>query len=440
MKIKLTVTALFISFFFLPGAFAKEYIDLAAPAVKRLPVAIEEFKYTGHPPVDSKAAEEIRSIRNELIDTVKSDLEFSNLFTIIGNDSFVEDPTEPGIDEAEMFKRLRAGGADTFIKGSFILEKERLTVEFRFYDSVEGKLVIGKQYTIGSTNPRRLVHYFTDQLYQELTGRKGIFTTKLLFISDRTGNKEVYLADYDGKGAVQITRNKSINLSPQWAPDGRKVLYTSYKKGWPCLFIFDLKTGKDAVVSDKPGINIGGRFSPDGNHVALTLSTEKSPELFLLDLSTREYKRLTDNFGINVSPAWAPDGQKLAYVSDTAGNPNIFMLDLASSNSRRLTHSGKYNSSPVWSSDGKLIAFSRSDGSLFNIWGMEPDGSRMTQLTFEKDNRSPSWSPDNRYLVFSSTSHGVSSLYVMLADGSGLTKLDAGPGNATSPAWSPFLQ
>lgn len=440
IKTRTFIALLLMLVFSVTDAPAKEYIDLSAPTVKRLPVAIGELRNLGSEPKGAKEAEAVNAVRSELLNTLKGDLTFSNLFNIIDNKAFIEDPSAPGINEAEMFRRARAGGADTYIKGNFLIDRDKVTVELRFFDSIEGKQILGKRYTVSAGNPRTLIHYFADQLYQELTGRKGVFTTKLLFVSDRTGNKEVYLSDYDGRGAVQITRNRSINLSPQWSPDGKMVLYNSYKKGWPCLFVLDLRTGKDWAASDKPGINIGGRFSPDGKRLALTLSTDKSPELYLLDLNSKAYRRLTDNYGIDVSPAWSPDGQRLAYVSDTSGNPHIFMLDLAAGSSRRLTYSGKYNASPAWSPDGKSIAFARSDSGLFNIWVMPADGGQATQLTFERDNRSPSWSPDSRFIVFSSASNGVSSLYIMLSDGTGLVKLDTGPGNATSPAWSPFMK
>lgn len=420
---------------------AKVYIDLAAPAVKKLPIAVQEFKDLGSPVRSPEDAEIIKNIKNELASALRSDLVFSNLFKIIEKEAFLEDPMKAGLTKEETdFRDWRTIGADTLVKGAFLVEGGRLTVEVRYYDCVKEEQIFGKKYIGNAKNPRKLVHYFADQIYQELTGRKGIFTSRLLFVSNKTGTKEVYMSDYDGRNAIQITRNKAINLSPQWSPDGKKIIYTSYKKGWPCLHMLDLTTGKETVVSEKPGINIGGRFSPDGSQVALTLSIDKSSELYLVNIATGENKRLTDNFGIDVSPAWSPDGKKIAFISDISGNPHIFMLDLGTGNLKRLTYSGKYNSSPAWSPDGKLIAFSRSDNGKFNIWVMQPDGGNMVQLTSEGDNRSPSWSPDGRFLIFSSTVRGVSSLQIIRADGSGRFKLDTGMGNEKSPVWSPFMQ
>lgn len=437
---KKTIAFLFAIFLLLPfGAEAKVYIDLAAPQAKRLPIAIQDFKFLGD---ESKAKDpSVANISAELAETLRSDIRFSGLFNIIEKDAYLEDAAKANLTEDKIdFRLWRAIGADTLIKGGFSIEKEKLTVEVRLFDSITEKQVLGKKYIGSVNNPRRVMHYFADNLYEELTGRKGIFTTRIMFVSNKDGNKEIYVADYDGRNAVKVTRNKSINLSPQWSPDGKKALYVSYKKGWPALFQLDLTNGADSGVSAKPGINIGGRYSPDGTRVALTLSGDKSPELYTLDLSTGEYKRLTDNYGIDVSPAWSPDSSRIAYVSDVAGNPHIFMLELSSGTSRRMTFEGKYNSSPAWSPDGSRIAFSRSDSGRFNIWAMNADGTGLTQLTFDGNDRSPSWSPDGRYLIYSSTAKGVSSLRVVRSDGTGSMKIETGTGNEKSPVWSPYFQ
>jgi len=422
------------------AARAKVYIDLEAPAVKKLPIAIQEFSEapSSGPPADEKTA---KAIKTELLDALTGDLRFSSLFTFIKKEAFLEDPAKSGVTLKETnFKDWRAVGADALIKGRFSIEKDRLTVEVRLFDCVDEKEILGKKYVGSVSSPRRLAHYFADQIYEELTGRKGIFGTKLLFISKRSGNKEVYMSDYDGKGVRQITRNRAINLSPYWSPDGKKIVYTSYKKGWPCLFMLDLRIGRDEALSDRPGINIGGRLSPDGRSAALTLSGKKSTEIYSLDIAAKSYKQLTDNGANDVSPTWSPDGKRLAYVSDSSGNPHIFVLELGTGEITRLTYNGKYNASPAWSPDGRLIAFSRQDGGQFNIRVQGLTDAEAAQLTFEGDNRSPSWSPDSRHIVFSRDAQGSSALYIINADGAGLVKIDTGAGTESQPSWSPYME
>lgn len=437
----------FFALFFLSitEARAGVYIDLSAPSVKKLQIAVQEFRDLSPAP-----SADAGRIKKELLDAVDTDLRFSGLFTITDSGANIEDPTKSSLEpDAINFKDWRVIGADTLLKGVYSVDKDRLTVEIRFYDCVNGKQVLGKRFTGAAGNPRRLIHYFSDHLYEELTGRKGVFTTKILFVSDRSGEKEIYMSEYDGMNARRITFNGSINLSPHWSPDGRRIIYTSYKKGQPQIFSLDLRTGRDAVLSEKAGINIGGRFSPDGRSLAMTLrlSADKSSELYILDLETGEYVKLTDNYGIDVSPSWSPDGNKIVFVSDISGNPNIFVLNLDGKSDnkqkalKRLTFSGKYNSSPAWSPDGRLIAFAGSEnGRTFNIFVMRPDGGGVTQLTSDGNNKNPSWSPDSRFIVFSSTRKGVTSLYIMQSDGGGLTRLQTGVGNEKTPAWSPFLE
>ena len=443
MKTRITfVAALFTVsciLFVAPVAWSKVYIDITGPAGRRLPIAVQEFMDMG---TGNDDAGMIDPVARELRETIVGDLKFSNLFDVIETDAYLE-PHEEWFSQGNInFKNWRTSGAEALVKGRFKIEGERLVVEVKLFDTVKERRLIGKRYTGRTANPRRIAHRFADDLMEELTGRRGIFSTKLLFVSDRTGNKEIYISDYDGKNVRQITRNGSINLSPRWSPDGKKILYTSYKKGWPCLHMLDLRSGRDTVVSDRRGINIGGRFSPDGSKIALTLSIDGSPELYLLETSTGGIRRLTKNYGIDVSPAWSPDGTKIAFVSDMAGNPHIYVIDPEGNNLRRLTYEGKYNASPAWSPDGRFIAFARmADGKGFDIWVMRSDGTHQTRLTYEGTNKSPMWSPDGRYITFSSRrGGGQSAIYIMRADGGGITRITDAGHNAKSPAWSPYLE
>ncbi len=438
----LAVAAVLLCLFGAPmPAASKVYIDLEAPTVARLPIAIQEFKYTGEPPESAEDIKMVETVKEALKKTLEADLDFSGLFNVIDSEAFLEEISETGLDAKDTnFGEWRMIGADTLVKGGFKIEGKKLTVEIRFFDTIKEERILGRRYIGNSRSASRLSHYFADQLYKELTGKLGIFSTKLLFISNNSGNKEVYLSDYDGDNTRQITRNGSINLSPQWSPDGKKILYTSYKMGCPCLYMLDLRSGRDQAVSDKEGLNIGGRFSPSGDTIALTMSGKRSPEIYLLELDSKKYKRLTNNYSIDVSASWSPDGEQLVYVSDISGNPHIFMLNLETSRRKRLTYSGNYNSSPAWSPDGKMIAFARANSGSFDIWAINSDGIGGAKLTTRGNNKAPSWSPDSRFIVFSSTKNGASSLYIIRADGTGLKKIETGVSNETTPTWSPYLQ
>ncbi|MBI5235149.1 MAG: Tol-Pal system beta propeller repeat protein TolB [Deltaproteobacteria bacterium] len=429
--ITLTLTLLAV---FCRSTQAKVYIDLSAPTERKLPIAIEEF-------TEIAGSGKEGDVKNALMGALKSDLNFSGLFNILP--AALAKPSARSVEDASACDKWRPFGADALITGAYAIDNDSVSLEVKLFDCVAGKRIMGKKYIGSITNPGRLVHYFADQLYEELTGKKGIFSTKLLFVSGAAGNKELYVSDYDGKNVFRLTRNNYIDLSPRWSPDGTKALFVSYKSGWPCLYVLDLKTGKDSAISCKQGLNIGGAFSPDGNLIALTLSLEKdsSPELYSLDLRTGGYTRLTSNHGIDVSPSWSPDGETIAYTSDTSGNPHIFVLRIkGNAKAQRLTFDGKYNSSPAFSPDGKRIAYARADDGRFNVWLMDATGQNQTQLTFEGNNSNPSWSPDGRHIVFSSSVNGKSSLYIIRPDGQGLKKLTTGIGDEKTPAWSPFIQ
>ncbi len=442
MKKTLTLVLVILGLFLGAGsAPAKVYIDLAAPSIKRLPLAVQEFRYLGPDPYSEAERTHIHGISGAMLRTIKRDLDFSGVFRVLDNEAFLEDPEKAAFDaEGIKFRDWRMIGADALVEGRFRLEGERLVVEVRLFDTVRHTNIMSKRFIGSPSRPERLAHFVSERIYEEVTGRKGVFTTKMLFVARVRGKKEIFLSDYDGGHRVQITSNGSINLSPKWSPDGKKVIYTSYKRGYPYLYIFDLLSGHDEIISKKHGLNIGGRFSPDGKSIALTLSTRTGPDIYLLHLGGGGYERLTTNYGIDVSPTWSPDGTKIAFVSDRSGNPHIFVLDLRTKKIRRLTYGGTYNASPVWSPDGTKIAYARADGGAFNIWVVNARGGGQVQLTYEGNNRSPSWSPDGRFIAFTRSYDGSDGdLYVMQADGTGVRKIPLGIGEISSPSWSPFL-
>ncbi|MBI3754353.1 MAG: Tol-Pal system beta propeller repeat protein TolB [Deltaproteobacteria bacterium] len=435
-KLPYCFIAIFLIILFPFQGYAKVYIDINAPAGKRLPIAIPDIKIAG---ILSAEPEVMSRLRDALV----RDLEFSGLFSIIDKKAYVEDPNKKP-DDID-FNDWRIIGADVLIKSVSALEKDDLTVELKLYDTVQAKMLIGRRYIGKTTTVRTIAHKFADEVMEALAGEKGIFDTKLLFTSGISGGKEIFLADYDGYNLRQITKNRSINLSPQWSPDGKKILYTSYKEGRPCLYMLELATGREIRLAGYPGINISARWSPMGKEIAMTLSKDGNPELYILELDGMKLRRLTNNWAIDVSPSWSPDGKRLAFVSDIGGNPHIYVINSDGTGLTRLTYDGKYNAAPAWSPKGDKIAFARLNGGHFDILVMNSDGTGQVQLTENSgDNEDPSWSPDGRYIAFSSTRDGgVSRIYIMQADGSNQQQIimeNAERGSpAASPAWSPFL-
>lgn len=329
-----------------------------------------------------------------------------------------------------------SAGYDLLIRGEYELRGQELAIEFRLYDVLAKKLLTSKRFLGNVKDLRRYAHSFSDEVLRALTGEKGSFTSKILYVSTQPGNKELFLMDWDGYNPRQLTSNHSINISPDISPDGREIIFTSYKRGNPDLYKRALSSTVEVPVSHRPGLNITGAWSPDGSKIALALSKDGNTEIYTVARDGSAPNRLTVSHSANVSPAWSPDGKKIAFVSDRLGKPQIFTMDALGGNLQRFPISGGYIVNPAWSPKGDKLAYARMAGG-FQIYVANADGSNEQQLTTEGSNERPRWSPDGRLIVFSSKRGGQEALYVMRADGSGQTKVSRTKGANLHPVWVP---
>lgn len=329
-----------------------------------------------------------------------------------------------------------SAGYDLLIRGEYELRGQELTIEFRLYDVLGKKLLTSKRFLGNEKDLRRYAHSFSDEVLRALTGEKGAFTSKILYVSTQTGNKELFLMDWDGYNPQQLTNNHSINLSPDISPDGREIIFTSYKRGNPDLYKRAISSTVEVPVSHRRGLNITGAWSPDGSKIALALSKDGNTEIYTIARDGSSPNRLTVSHSANLSPAWSPDGSKIAFVSDRLGKPQLFVMDASGGNVQRFPVSGGYIVNPAWSPKGDKLAYARMAGG-FQIFVANADGSNETQLTFEGSNERPRWSPDGRLIAFSSKRGGQEALYVMRADGSGQTRVSRTKGNSQHPVWTP---
>ena len=334
------------------------------------------------------------------------------------------------------FATWLTAGYDLLVRSEFSIKGDALTIEFRLHDVVNRKLITAKRYLGKASELRRFAHSFSDEILLALTGERGCFTTRIAFISTQSGNKELFVMDWDGHNLVQLTRNGSINLNPDFSPDGREIIFTSYKNGNPDLYKRALSNSFEVPISRRKGLNITGVWSPDGSKIALALSKDGDAEIYTITKDGDNPQRLTVLPSIEVSPAWSPDGSRIAFVSDRLGKPQIFMMDSNGYNVHRLTTAGNYNVNPRWSPKGDRIAYARMHGGGFQIYTISTDGKIDIQLTSEGSSENPAWSPDGRFIAFSSRRGGVEAIYVMRADGSGQTQISRNKGHGTQPAWS----
>lgn len=427
---KRLLLSLFLVTLFPSLLFAQQgYLVVTAPGNNLLQLAIA--------PAVPMAGKEDAAVVRELEEVLNFDLSLSGLFKL----QAVQAATaRGGIRPGEFpFDPWRALGTDILLKCGYSTEGGKLTIECRLYDVARGSEMTAKRYTGPGRELRRMAHSFSDEVLRAITGTPGPFTGKIAFVATPTGNKEVYLMDYDGANVQRLTKNGSINLNPDFSPTGQDIIYTSYQKGNPDLYRRNVSRGAEARISSRRGINVTAAWSPDGKRIALAMSKDGTSAIYVIDNDGRELARLTRDDAISVSPSWSPDGKQLAFVSDRYGKPQVFVMNADGSGVRRLTTSGAYNVSPRWSPKGDRIVYCRQGGGGFQIHAIGPDGRGDTQLTFEGSNEHPRWSPDGRFITFSSRRGGKEALFVMRADGSGQTQVSRVKADASHPAWSPRM-
>ncbi|MCP4716219.1 MAG: Tol-Pal system beta propeller repeat protein TolB [Deltaproteobacteria bacterium] len=432
-KLKRLTPILIYILFHISPAYTKVYLDIHSPSATQLPIVIPPFKNIGGTTATHPYAKEMAAIISE-------DLSFSGFFRLLAPEVIDDDYLRGLTRDTIRWDIISIIGAETIVTGGFQLKnKNSIITELRLFDAVQGKFITGKRYEAPPSDRRLMMHRFSNEIFQKLTGEYGVFTTKIAYTQSNGANKDIYVMDYDGGNRKRITWYESLSLLPAWSPDGKTLAFTSYKDGNPDLYVKNIYSGKVKKISKKRGINITPAWSPDGKKIALTLSLNNgNSEIYLHTVKTGKVERITHNWAIDVSPAWSPDGSRIAFISDRAGRPHLYTLELQKGRMRRLTFSGSENSAPSWSPRGDMIVYAGLTDGRHNIHLVSSDGGFQQQLTFNQgNNEDPAWSPDGRYIAYSSDRTGRKEIFIMRADGTGQKKITDGPGEKSGPAWSP---
>jgi TolB protein len=290
-----------------------------------------------------------------------------------------------------------------------------------------GGVVLHKDYT-GET--RRSIHQFANDLIETLTGQKGIALSKVAFVADRTGHKEIYICDYDGANVLQLTHDNAISVSPALSADGRRLAYTGYQSGYADIYLIDLGNGARNRIIKFPGTNSGAAFSPDGNRLACTLSKDGNPEIYVTGIDGDSPLRLTRSRGVESSPTWSPNGSEIIYSSDQRGNPQLYRISAGGGSGRLLPTGFGYNTQANWSPDGRKVAFNVRSGGGFQVAILDLDsGSKHVAIG---EGQSPVWGPDSRHIIFSRGD----GLYMFDTVTARETRLVGDLGRISEPTWS----
>ncbi|MFH0924106.1 MAG: hypothetical protein V1872_00480 [bacterium] len=366
-----------------------------------------------------------------LKDVLISDLTLSGYFSCQEYDS------DSAWYSEQMDKSLKH---DLLFRGSYLQKSERIVeVTGTIYDLGNNKEIFTKKIPGNIGNSRRIIHKLVNEIVKELIREKGIALTKIAFISNQTGKKQLYIMDYDGENIFKVDNRSELQISPSWSPSGNVILYSSFINSRSNISMYRLSDQSRKIIYAFPGLNSAAVISPDGKEILLTLSKDGDPEIYRDSLKEgRKIRRLTNNRSIDTSPVWSPDGKRMAFVSDRGGNPQIYISNINGINVKRETFYGQYNTSPAWSPKGDKIVYVCRINGLHQIGLLNLKDSTTTQLTEGKGNKEdPSWAPDSRHIVYSFTEDYKSDIYLLDLYSGDNSKVTKGKANYTEPAWSP---
>lgn len=404
---------------------AEVVVDITRFSARKIPIAIPAFQVE---PVSSS------DLFRQAADRMSAYLDFTGFLKIIEPRLF---PSQSpiGDESAINYANWRTLGAELMVVGNARMDGDLVEIELRLVDPFKQSLVLGKRYKGWTRDLPRIVRRFCAEIVYYLTGKWGVFDSRIAYVSNQTGNKEVFICDFDGSNPQQFTHHQSICLSPAWSSTGDWLAYTSYASGTPDLYIRHVSENRGTVVAKK-GINTTPAWLPNAAMLSATMSFSGDPEIYLLNPMGQVVDQLTRQWGIDTSPTWAPDGRRFAFVSSRAGSPQIYIQERGGQ-AERLSFKGRYNTQPAWSPNGDKVAYSSMEGGEINIHLIDVATRETIQLTYGTSrNESPAWAPDGSLIAFGSTREGASHIYVMTAFGTDQRRLLTAPGEQFTPAWS----
>ena len=374
---------------------------------------------------------------------ITNNLKRSGLFAPIDPAAFIERITN--IDTAPQFNSWKQINAQALVTGRMTRQGDgRLKAEFRLWDVNQQQQLTGQQYFTSPEYWRRIAHIISDQIYERLTGEKGYFDSRVVFV-DETGSKErrvkrLALMDQDGANVRYLTKGADLVLTPRFSPSTQEITYMEFGQGDPRVYLFNVETGQREIVGNFPGMSFSPRFSPDGQRIIMSLQQGGNSNLFVMDLRSKSTTRLTDTPAIDTSPSYSPDGSRICFESDRGGKPQIYVMAATGGGAQRISFGEGSYSTPVWSPRGDYIAFTKQGGGQFAIGIMKTDGSGERILTSGYHNEGPTFAPNGRVVMFfrEPGGNGGPSLYTVDISGRNELRVPT-PGFASDPAWSPLL-
>lgn len=402
-------------------AVAQFRVEVSGVGLTQMPIAVATFRG------EAQAPQKIGAI-------VKADLERSGIFRAVDTAGVTLD--ENARPDMAIWKQK---GADSLVTGSVTpLADGRFDVRVRLWDVLRGQDLAGQSYVVSAADLRLSAHRISDFIYEKLTGEKGVFSTRIAYVTKRGQRFTLWVADADGENAQSALASPEPIISPAWSPNGTQLAYVSFESRKPVIYAHDVASGKRRLLANFRGSNSAPAWSPDGKQIVATLSREGGSQLYVMDSSGGEPRRLTQSASIDTEPAFSPDGKSIYFVSDRGGAPQIYRMGASGTNIERVTFTGSYNISPAMSPDGKYMAYISRVGGAFKLQVMELAGGTVNQITDTTADESPSFAPNSRLIVYATQQQGRESLMTSTLDGKIKARLAGASGDVREPDWSPF--
>ena len=412
-----------------PPARADIVVDVNQGVVQPLPIAIPALSGSG--------------VGAQISQVITGDLARSGLFRPLDQGTFQERRLDVNLQPH--FDQWKAISAQALISGQVTNTGDgRLRVDFRLWDIYAGEQLIGTQFTSTPENWRRVAHKISDAVYEKLTGEKGYFDTRIVFVAE-SGPKakrirRLAIMDQDGANPSYLTDGSYMVFTPRFSSNSQEITFMALRPTGASIYLLNIETARQEALGHYPGMVFAPRFSPDGRKVAFSVEKGGNSDIFVMDLGSHATTRVTSDPAIDTSPSFSPDGSQMVFNSDRGGSPQIYVMGSDGSNVRRISFgSGRYTA-PVWSPDGKMIAFTKQDGGQFHIGVMRADGSDEHILTSSYLDEGPTWAPNSRVIMFFREARGGGGARLWTVDVTGRVTSEAPyPLSGSDPAWSPLL-
>ena len=402
------------------GAQAQFRVEMSGVGASQVPIAIAHFRD------EDRHGQKLSAI-------VRADLERSGLFRGVDAAEVLDEQASPAMAQ------WRSRAADALVAGSVTrLADGRLDVRFKLWDVVKGTELGGQSSLVVPADLRLAAHRIADYVHEKLTGQKGVFATRIAYVTKAGKNFSLRIADADGEGGQAALNSMEPIISPAWSPDGRELAYVSFESQKAVVYVQDTSSGKRRALANFRGSNSAPAWSPDGQTLAVTLSRDGGSQLYLIGRNGDNVRRLTQSIGIDTEPVFSPDGQFVYFVSDRGGSPQIYRTSVSGGNAERITFSGSYNISPAISPDGRSLAYIARQGNGFRLHVQDLSGGAPQPLGDTSDDESPSFSPNGRLIIYASRAQGRDVLMTTTLDGRIRARLVSTATDVREPVWGPF--